>query len=311
MSKATVTVTAKVTGQPDLVASSDINVMDTVNKPMLGANPLQQTDGKDYQEPAGAAKLTHHLYSGPSPSGGSSIINMPITSDIGLLNFRWFAKVTTPTQVSLFKPILGGSLNWALDLLVTELKKVTRDILVTNHHELLANSEIAPGESVSVWGDAFVYFIDYLTSKGVGSNVKYVSCPFGSQYIGGTAQTMHTPALLERLYAVGADIYFNPVDITLPTTDLRKNRSWASFIDAYPDKLHVICESSLWNGTEAQQAAYFDALLKWYQEHPNSIAHYGFFRNDTGAGHDGRLIVPGGVNAWSNLVTSSTFDRTV
>jgi len=299
----------------------------------LGAGPMNQTDGKTYTTPQGELDPDGHVYTGTASLANKSVNNgPPWPENTGLINCRFGKK---PDQAihpfksgtggkcsvcgrassdilhqSVFKPVLAGQQNWMLDVVLDGVKSLGHEVWFTFHHEFLEKAELMPDETPAIWGDAFSYCIDYFSSHGV-TNAKFVSCPFGSQYVGGptsTAAKMHTEALLPKLDAVGADIYFTPPDIGSPV-DLRKNKSWAAFTDAYPDKDHILLESALWNGTEQQQVAFLGAIGKWYDEHENFAAFYGFFREDAGAGHDGRLIVPGGVNAWTDLVASDIFGR--
>src|SRR5262249_4143282 len=141
----------------------------------------------------------------------------------------------------------------------------------------------------------FLYVMDRFAAAGI-ANVRWVSCLFGTSYRSGGGDSFHTPELLSRLWAVGADCY-----LTRGTPTVEQDAGRLAFQSYRPDLRHVVCEFSLWDAPDQQDIA-FNGVDQLYKNNPNFVGLFGFFSQSQN--HDGRLS-PEGRAVWDRMALDS------
>ena len=246
MSTAKITVTAKIAGQPDLVDTETITIQEVSSKVSWGTFG-SRTDGSKYAAPSGADPTGTHAYGGVSGWG------QPLLPTTVIANIRPRGK-EDPLPSSVVDKVLSGGLDSTWQARANDIKKLSHDIYCTIWHEPL-RSEFFGGEPTQRWSEVFLYVMDFFANAGV-NNVVWHSCLMASQYNPNTnspqgGDTYHTPALIERLDGVGADLYLS-ANSWHPATD----KEWQAFTNYHPEKDHSLLEFALWSDPSHQEECY-------------------------------------------------------
>lgn len=259
---------------------------------LLGASPL-------YEPASGAPALAIHRYG----SWGEPIADL--LAEATVINLRLRAKPTAQVTTSTFQPVLDGMYDAQIDARAAEFRaRAGRVYLVTFHHEPL-DIEFLPEELTRderrIWARAFEHAIDRFAAAGV-TNVRWTSCIMGSQYATHGGETYHTPSLLSKLYAVGADVYLDP-----GSRDPNTHRAWQAFARYEPTMRHAILEWALRDDPDDQGTTY-QAVYDWVKANPNYVALVGW--NVMWSGHDDSLS-PSGIEVYERMAADPYFTRSV